>query len=333
MKLSQIGEFGLIELLKKAESGKQKADTVIGIGDDAAVMQIPNSKFQIPNKSKISKSKHQRYFLVTTDTLIENIHFKLKNTSFFDLGYKALAVNISDIAAMGGWPTHALVTIGLPKKVLVEQVRQFYAGINSLAKRHGIDIIGGDTVASPKEIVVSITLLGEVEKENLLTRSGAKVGDAILATGEFGKPAALKFDSRKLKVVSRTREARKIAKSWMATSMIDSSDGLVRSVIEICRMSKVGARIWLDSVPIAKGANLDQALYGGEEYELVFTVPKEKAVKVVGWLGRACRQAGGLVKMKVSIVGEIVSKKRGVKLVDVHGKVYLPKSGGYEHFK
>jgi len=317
MKLSQIGEFGLIELLKKAENSKQRADTVIGIGDDAAVLQIQNPKSQIPSR---------KYLIITTDTLIENIHFRLKTTSFFDLGYKALAVNISDVTAMGGWPTHALVTIGLPKKVTVEQVKQFYAGINSLAKKHQIDIIGGDTIASPKEIVVSITLLGEVEKENLLTRSGAKVGDAILATGEFGKPAALKFDSRKLKVVSRTREARKIAKSRIATSMIDSSDGLVRSLIEICKMSKVGARIWLDSVPIAKGATLDQALYGGEEYELVFTIPRAKAIEIMELIQKK-------TKTKVTIVGEVVARKRGIKLIDVHGKVLSPESGGYEHFK
>jgi len=316
MKLSQIGEFGLIELLKKAESGKLKADTVVGIGDDAAVIQSPVTSRQSPVK----------YQLITTDTLIENIHFRLKEISFFDLGYKALAVNISDIAAMGGWPTHALVTIGLPKKVLVEQVGQFYAGINSLAKRYGIDIIGGDTVASPKEIVVSITLLGEVEKEFILTRAGAKVGDAILVTGEFGEPAALRFDSRKWKVESRTREARIIAKSRIATSMIDSSDGMVRSVIEICKMSKVGARIWLDSVPIAKGATLDQALYGGEEYELVFTIPRAKAIEIMELIQKK-------TKTKVTIVGEVVARKRGIKLIDVHGKVLSPESGGYEHFK
>jgi thiamine-monophosphate kinase len=108
--------------------------------------------------------------------------------------------------------------------------------------------------------------------------------------------------------------------------MIDSSDGLVRSVLEICKASQVGARIWLDSVPAAKKATLDQVLYGGEEYELVFTVPRKKAVKVVGWLG-------GLVKTKVSIVGEIVAKKRGLKLVDIHGRAASPKKGGYEHFK
>jgi len=315
MKLSQIGEFGLIELLAK-EIGKPSKNVVVGIGDDAAVIQAGGG----------GRGAGDVYQLITTDTLIENIHFKLKNTSFFDLGYKALAINISDIAAMGGIPTYALVTIGAKKNLSVKKVEELYGGIRKAAGKHKVEIVGGDTVQAPKELVISITLLGEVEKECLLTRSKAKIGDAILVTGEFGGPASKKYGIRNMKLEIRTKEARLIAKSGMCSSMIDSSDGLVRSVLEICKASKVGARIWLDSIPVAKGATLDQALYGGEEYELVFTVPRKKAVKVV-------RLLGGLAKTKVSIIGEIIGKKRGVKLVDVHGKVFAPKSGGYEHFK
>ncbi len=326
MKLSQLGEFGLIELLAK-EIGKPSKRVVVGIGDDTAVLEIPISKFQIPNKSKIQISKIQnRYLLITTDTLIENIHFKLKTTSFFDLGSKALAINISDIVAMGGYPTYALVTIGANKNLSVSRIEELYRGVRKLAKKYKIEVIGGDTVQSPKELVVSITLLGEVEKNCLLTRSKAKVGDAILVTGDFGGPAAAKFDIRNLKFVIRYKEARVIAKSDKATSMIDSSDGLVRSVLEVCKASNVGARIWLDSVPIAKKATLNQALYGGEEYELVFTTPRSKAVELRDLIQKR-------TKTRVSIVGEIVAKQSGIKLVDVHGKVSSPRSGGYEHFK
>jgi thiamine-monophosphate kinase len=208
----------------------------------------------------------------------------------------------------------------------VKKIDELYRGIDQLARKFKIDIIGGDTVQSPKEIVISITLLGEIEKENLLLRSTARVGDAILVTGVFGGPAARKFEIRNSKFEIRVKEARMIAKSKLATSMIDSSDGLVRSVLEICRASKVGARIWLDSVPIAKGSTLEQALYGGEEYELVFTTPRSKAVEVRNLIRRR-------TGTKVSIVGEMVAKKRGMKLVDIHGKVSNPKSGGYEHFK
>jgi thiamine-monophosphate kinase len=309
MKLSQIGEFGLIEILKKAESGKQRVDTIVGIGDDAAVIKIKD-----------------KYLLITTDSFIENVHFNLKNITFFNLGFKALAASISDIAAMGGWPTHAFVTIGLPKKIRVEQIKQLYAGINALAGKHKIDIIGGDTIASPKEVVISITLLGEVEKDNLLLRSGAKIGDAILVTGNFGGPAAHKYVARKPSPVTHIKEARVIASSHLATAMIDSSDGLVRSVIELCKASKTGARLWLDSVPAAKEATLDNALYGGEEYELVLTVPRSKAARLKALIQKK-------TKARVTIVGEMVAGKRGIKLVDIHGRITLPASGGYEHFK
>jgi len=224
---------------------------------------------------------------------------------------------------MGGYPTHALVTIGLPKKITVKQVQQLYRGINSLARRYQIDIVGGDTIASPREVVISITLLGEVEKRHLLTRSGAKPGNLILATGAFGGPASHKFVIRNSSFVIRLREAGLIAKKRLATSMIDSSDGLMRSVLELCKASRTGARIYEDLVPIARGASLAQALYGGEEYELVFTVNKKNLSKIMDRLGKL---------VKVSVVGEMVPHKFGVKLVDSYGRIKPPKSGGYEHF-
>lgn len=295
MKLSQIGEFGLIEVLKKHERKKLRKDTVIGIGDDCAVLETrPGAFLQ----------------LITTDALVENVHFKLPETSFFDLGHKALLVSISDIAAMGGIPTHALVTLGLPDKITVEQAEDIYRGIDTLAHKHKIDIIGGDTVLAPHDLFISITLLGEVEKEYLITRSGAKPGDKIFVTGKFGLPASRGYVATSLPL--RVKEARSIAQNKLATAMIDSSDGLVRSVREICRMSKVGARLHFTQIPIAKGATLDQALYGGEEYELVFTSKKE------------------LKQFKC--VGEIVQAKRGIKLIDDKGREIEPK-GGYEHFK
>ena len=307
VKLSQLGEFGLIDRIARHEP--KLRSTIIGIGDDAAVVK-----------------SSAKYLLITTDTFIENVHFRLKSTSFFDLGRKALAANISDIAAMGGWPTHALITVGIPKTMNVKKIDELYRGIDRLARKFKIDIIGGDTVQSPKEVVISITLLGEVEKGNLLLRSTARVGDAILVTGVFGGPAAKKFPISNFQFPIRIKEARTIAKAGLATAMIDSSDGLVRSVLEICRASKAGSRIWLDSVPIARGANLDQALYGGEEYELVFTTPRSKAVELRNLIQRR-------TGTKVSIAGEIVAKKHGVKLADIHGKVSSPKSGGYEHFR
>jgi len=275
MKLSDLGEFQLIDRLSKI-IGKAKKPVVLGIGDDCAVIQ-----------------QGTKYQLITTDTLIENVHFRL-SSDFYKLGQKAMIANISDIAAMGGSPTYAVVTIGARKSFKVKAIKDLYRGIVKVARKHGVQIVGGDTVRSPKSLVISITLLGEVEKKYLLIRSGAKVGDLICVTGRFGKP-----------VSADCSQGRKIAKSCIATAMIDSSDGLVESIRQICKASKVDAKINFDNIPIAKGASLQDALFGGEEYELVFTVPKSKAKK-----------------LKYRVVGQIVKK----------GKGNLPK-GGFKHFK
>ena len=318
MKLSQIGEFGLIDRLSKI-IGKAKKPVIVGIGDDCAVIEIRNPKSEIRSKSENINSK-LKYQLITTDALVENVHFKVGRASrvgrassaatYFSIGQKAMLANISDISAMGGVSTFAVVTIGASKNTQVKAIEALYKGMMSLAKKHKIQIIGGDTVSSPKEMIISITLLGEVEKNNLVLRSGAKVGDVIMVTGRFGGEAAENYESRKSIVENRTSEARKIATNHLASSMIDSSDGLVRSIKEICRQSKVDARIDFEQIPIANGATLDQALFGGEEYELVFTVAPSKVKKVKA-----------LLKNNVTEVGSIVAK----------GKGDLPK-GGYEHF-
>ncbi|MFA6430866.1 MAG: thiamine-phosphate kinase [Candidatus Margulisiibacteriota bacterium] len=320
MKLSQIGEFGLIDLISKHQS--RNKTTIVGIGDDAAVLINPKSENRNPNK----------YLLITTDALVENVHFKKKGLSFYHLGQKALLANISDIAAMGGAPTHAVITIGLPKNTNVHDIKELYRGINAIAKKNKIDIVGGDTVASPKAIFISITLLGEVEKEYLLLRSGAKPGDLICVTGVFGGEASKKYETRNsclpagtAKYETRLRESRIIAKNKIASSMTDSSDGLVRSVVEICKASNVGAVIEENKVPIAEGATLKQALYGGEEYELVFTVPEGKASSEKG--------VGGVRRIKGStIIGRIVPKGEGISLEDKRGRITKLKSMGYEHF-
>lgn len=317
MKLSQLGEFGLIELLKTAEKKNKRSDTIIGIGDDCAVLEVA-SRPDVASGHPASR----KFQLVTTDTIVEGVHFDKKGVSFFHLGYKALLANISDISAMGGLPTHAVVTVGFPDNFEAKSALEIYNGMNFLAKKHNIDIVGGDTVASPKSMFISITLLGEVEKEYLLTRNGTKPGDLICVTGKFGREAANQYRvTRYPLLVTRTKEARIIARSKIGSSMIDSSDGLVRSVLELCKASSVGALINSDQVPRAKKATLENALYGGEEYELVFTVPINQIDKLPKELIN-----------KVTIVGEIFPKSFRVKLIDSKGIVSIPK-GGYEHFK
>ncbi|MFH1361816.1 MAG: thiamine-phosphate kinase [bacterium] len=311
MKLSSLGEFGLIDLLSKKFKTASK-NVVLGIGDDCAAIRNPLS-FSSEGTAGVERSK---LLLITVDTLVESIHFKLsKNFPYEKLGHKALAVNISDIAAMGGVPTFAVISVTAPARFNAQNLLKIAKGINKLAKKHKISIVGGDTVRSPKNLMLTITLLGEVEKKYLLKRSGAKVGDAIMVTGKFGGPASLNYDIGHRTQDIRLKESRTIAKSKKATAMIDSSDGLVRSIQEVCKASCVGARINLDAIPKASGATIDQALYGGEEYELVFTGSNALARKI-----------------GAKIVGEIVAKKQRIFLIDKSGKATKAKEG-FDHFK
>lgn len=307
VKISSLGEFGLINRIAK-KAGKPSSKVMISIGDDAAVLKTSLDKYQI----------------ITTDTMVENVHFSLKYFKWWQLGWKILAVNISDIVAMGGLPNYALVTLGLSKKVKVEQVDDLYHGMQRLAKRYKVQIIGGDIVSSPN-IFVTVALLGEVEKKYLLRRSGAKAGDLICVTGVLGGSAAglrnVKLEIRNEKLVKKhllpepkVKEGRLIAKSRLASAMIDNSDGLVRSVLEICKASGVGAKIFRDKIPVAKGATLKDALFGGEDYGLVFTA-------------KALRLRSGQARAKAKVIGVIVPKSRGIT---VDGKPL--KKFGWEHF-
>ena len=299
MKLSQFGEFNLIERI----AGKVKSKSprvVVGIGDDAAVIKRPKTKDQ----------RLKTNTLITSDLLIEDVHFDLSYTSFYQLGQKALAVNLSDIAAMGGYPTEAVVTLGLPKNLKVKDIDNLYRGINRMASIYNVSIVGGDTVKSDK-VVVGIALLGEVEARNVILRSGARVGDQIVVLGSLGKAAKALAQRKCFVPKPQVKEARIIAKSHLATSMIDNSDGLARSIIEITKSSGAGARIFLDELPVAPGATHDQAFYGGEDYNLILTVPKNKLKKLKS-----------KIKLSLTVVGEIVKKSKEQKLKDK----------GYDHF-
>jgi thiamine-monophosphate kinase len=334
MKLKNLGEFGLIERIKK--SFKPSPRVYVGIGDDSAVIKLSGNK----------------YLLISTDTLVENIHFKRKYSTFYELGWKILAVGISDISAMGGTPTDVLITLGLSADLPVKAVDDIYRGIKSVAMKFNIGVIGGDTVSS-KDIFLTVTALGIINKKELLLRSKTRVGDAILVTGELGASGAgLKIlksrgspvASRELKRVikkhlmpdPRVEEGKIIGKLGKATSMIDLSDGLAAACFEIAKRSKVGIRIWKDSLPIGEGTKsasevlkispFDLALYGGEDYELMFTVPRSEAVSFVERFKKRS-------KTRISIIGEVVGRGRGIKIVDMEGKVHPFRGKGYEHFK
>jgi thiamine-monophosphate kinase len=302
MRLSKLGEFGLIKEIAKWSSSFHLGQVVLGIGDDAAVL-------------KYSKDK---YLLASSDCLVEDVHFQKRSrcTSGSLLGAKSLAVNISDFAAMGGGaPLFCLVNLGVPKSTPVAWIKKFYCGLNALARKYAVKVVGGDTVLSPKGVMVSITLLGEICKRGLVLRSGAKRGDLIAVTGSFGLAASAGYSTMP---PIRLKEGRVLGTKKIASAMIDSSDGLVVSVRQIYEASGVGARIRLDRVPLAKGANLEQALYGGEDYELVFTLSP-------GRLKRAQKL------LKFTVIGSIVDKQKGIKLVQKNGKEIAPKTG-FDHF-
>lgn len=307
MKLSSLGEFGLINKIQSQLPLINKSDVIQGIGDDAAIMRTAKNK----------------QLVATIDTLIENVHFSMDYYSFYDLGWKSLAVNLSDIAAMGGNPKYALISLGLPSSIDSKNIDEFYRGMKFLQKKYSVDIIGGDTVYSPKGIYITVAVLGEINPKKILYRSGATEGDLILATGEFG--GALD-DQKHRRSLPRIIEGQIIAESGYATAMMDDSDGLARSIHEICRQSKVGAKIFEELIPKAKGADLNNALNGGEDFELIFTCKEKYADKI----RKAVMEKTGT---KVSIIGGIVGKKYGIKIIDKNEKSKKLEIGGYEHFK
>ena len=326
MKIEKIGEFGLIDLIKRKTFSKDKR-VLVNIGDDAAVIK--------PSK---------KLLIFTTDTLMEKVHFDLGYFTFEQVGWRAMVANLSDIAAMGGLPKFALVTIGLPKSISAENVISIYDGMTAIGKRYKCKIIGGDTFFSPKGIFVSIALLGEVEKRFLVKRSGAKKGDLICVTGNLGEAQAglefLKKNPRKisppvrkfLNPFPRINEARTLVKNLKISSMIDISDGLSSELFHLSEENDLGAIIYETKIPISlnciKAGNLLKkspllwALSSGEEYELLFTISR----KELSNLEKVKR------KIKVSVIGEMVDKKETVMLQEKSGKKRRLRKTGFKHF-
>ncbi len=258
--LKDIGEFGLINRLNTL-SPKNKA-VIKGIGDDTAVLPYTKDKYQ----------------LFTTDMMTEDVHFTRRMPAAL-IGRKALACNISDIAAMGGIPTNAVISIGVPGTLPVKFIEDMYKGIQGIAKEFNVSIVGGDTIKSEK-IIINIALLGEVEKKYLATRDGAKPGDIIFVTGPLG--GSLK-SGRHLTFIPRVSQARFLVKNLKPTAMMDISDGLAGDLRHILKQSGVGADIWFDAIPLHKNVTVEQALTDGEDFELLFTLSETKAKSILNW--------------------------------------------------
>jgi len=303
MHLSKIGEFGLIEVIKKL--AKVDSSVIKGIGDDAAILRFSKD----------------RYLILTSDMLIEDVHFK-RTARPFDIGHKALACSISDIASMGGIPKHAIVSVGLPLSLSVGFVRNLYKGIISTAKKFKINIVGGDTNRSSK-IIIDVAILGEVKKKDLVLRSKAKSRDEIFVTGKLGGSAKTK---KHLKFKPRLKESRFLIRSYRINSMIDISDGLSQDLGHILKESKKGAIVYEQAIPKDKGASLKDALYNGEDYELLFTLSKRQANKLVQDIHRK------KIKFPVSKIGIITKSRNKIIFIDTNKNKRLLKPKGFRHF-
>jgi thiamine-monophosphate kinase len=333
--ISDLGEFGLIERIGRGLP-PPGAGVVVGIGDDVAVLRTDG----------------EMYLLATGDVQFEGPHFLRERITPHQLGRRAVAINLSDIAAMGGIPRYLLVSLGLPDDIEVEYVDALYEGLREEATRFWAEIVGGNMARSSSGLVVDITLLGEVEPELMLLRSGAQVGDLILVTGTLGDAAAglavlqrgetahspQHADAVKeahLTPVPRVKEGRAIALCRAATAMIDISDGLASDLGHICERSEVGAIIRSGDLPLSdalrsvaktlKQDPLSWSLFGGEDYELLFTVPPEKAEKLAADLHRETNTS-------TTIIGEIVPKEKGMRLITREGDLVPLPPQGWDHF-
>jgi len=300
MKLKDLGEFNFINRISKTI--KLSSRVIKGIGDDAAVLKYTKNK----------------YLLFTTDMLIEGKHFN-KGDKAGLIGRKSLSCNISDIAAMGGMPKFAVISVGLPGSLDLKYADELYRGIKKIAEKFRVDLVGGDTVCSEK-IVINIALIGEVEKENLALRSGAKENDIIFITGNIG--GSIKF--RHLNFTPRLKEARFLVKNFKINSMIDASDGLLADLGHILKESYKGAVICEKSIPASKyAAGFDSAVRDGEDFELIFTLPERHAEKLKSiWPFRT----------RLSKIGRILNGRKGFTLVRKSGKSEKIKPAGFTHF-
>jgi len=339
-KRTEIGEFGEFRLIDKIKGRftNQHESTICGIGDDAAVLD--------------SGDKLQ---LVSTDMLLEGVHFDLSYVPLQHLGYKAVAVNVSDIAAMNAIPKQITISLGLSNRFSVEAVDSFYEGVQFACKDYKVDLVGGDTTASSSGLVISVTVIGEGEKSKIVYRKNAKLNDIICVSGDLGgaflglkilerekevyksnpqmQPEIEKYDylvQRQLKPSARMDIVFELADfDVLPTAMIDISDGLVSELFHLAQSSDLGMTIYEDKLPIAKMTmdtaiefNLDPitcALNGGEDYELLFTINPADFDKIKN-------------HPDIATIGYVDKKESGKKMVTKGGKTVPLTAQGWQHF-
>jgi len=338
--ISSIGEFGLIDKITQGFVNQQES-TIFAVGDDAAVLA----------------KDHLHYGLLSTDMLVEGIHFDLAYTPLMHLGYKAVASNLSDIAAMNGIPTQITVSLAISNRFSLEAIETLYQGIKYACNDYKVDLVGGDTTSSLKGLLISVSVLGQVAQNQVAYRSGAQKGDILCVTGDLGasylglqvlrrekvsfvqntdgsQPDLSAYDyivGRHLKPKARTDIVHQLAElAVVPTSMIDVSDGLASELLHICKASQKGAVIFEKNIPIDKQvydvainefkiSPAECALNGGEDYELLFTIKQEDHAKIKHL-------------PDLAFIGYIHEKEKGVNLV-TNGNQTIPISPkGWNHF-
>ena len=332
--IATLGEFGLIKHLTEGIELKNESSKY-GVGDDAAVLSYPDKQV-----------------LVTTDLLMEGVHFDLTYVPLKHLGYKAAIVNISDIYAMNGSPKQMIISVAVSRKFCIEDMEELYAGIQIACEEHNVDIVGGDTSSSLTGLAISITCIGEADKDKVVYRNGAKETDLICVSGDLGaaymglqllerEKAVLRGEKevqpdfsgkeylleRQLKPEARKDIIEKLAQmNILPTSMMDISDGLSSELMHICTQSKVGCRVYEEHIPIdyqtavmAEEFNMNLttcALNGGEDYELLFTVPISEHEKIAEMEG-------------VKMIGHITKQDLGCALITRDGQEFELKAQGW----
>ena len=333
--LEQLGEFGLIKHLTQYFKINHKS-TVKSIGDDAAILSIDD---------------HEQ-LLVTTDMLVEGVHFDLMYTPLKHLGYKAVVVNLSDVYAMNATPKQITVSIAVSNRFSLEAIEELYSGIQKACEWYDIDLVGGDTTSSKSGLVISITAIGVASPEKIATRAGARLNDLIVVSGDLGGAyMGLQVLEREKEVFRSVNEAQPDLSGYdyilerqlkpearkdvidtlknlgvMPTSMIDVSDGLSSEILHLCTQSKVGVELYEEKIPIdpltyetAREFNLDPTLCmlsGGEDYELLFTVNISDYEKIKN-------------SMDITIIGHITNEAKGCLLVSKSGTVHELKAQGW----
>ena len=335
--VSSLGEFGLINHLTK-NNETRNASTLVSVGDDAAVID-----------------HFGRQTVISTDLLLEGIHFDLSYTPLKHLGYKSVVVNLSDIYAMNATPTQITLSIGISNRFSLEALNEFYEGVYFACEKYGVDLIGGDTSSSQKGFIVSVTAIGEVAPDKFIKRSTASKGDLICVSGDLGGAyLGLTLMEREKKIYQENPniqpdlegesyivgkllkpEARKDIIEFFGkneivpTAMMDVSDGISSEVLHICKQSGLGARIYEEKLPIADASRkaafkfgLDPtvcALNGGEDYELIFTIRQEDHDKIV-------------LNEEISVIGYMTEITEGVKLLTKGGNTFDLKAQGWNAF-